>query len=185
MITTAPICTSLMLSGSLCNMLYTIIFPWVITFAIIFGLLIKTKIFGEESNKTARGVSGLIALAVGFFVTAATPVGTTMGNFFINTSGTLMLFLFVILGILLVIGLTNSSFMPSTLASGWKGFLALLIVVLLAWFLLGGWLGGGIGFYALFTRDAMALLIILAVIAAMWYFVGSSEGKPKEEKKKE
>jgi hypothetical protein len=174
----APICTSLGLSGQLCDMLYFVIFPWVLTFAVIFGLLIKSAIFGDDKSKTSRGVSGLVALSIGFFVTAFTAAGRLIGTFFINMSGNLMMFLFAILGILLVIGLTNKEVLPEKFTGIW-GFVILIAVVLLAWFLLGGYLGGGLSFYALFSRDAFAIIIILAVIAGMWWFTcnGECQGK--------
>jgi len=177
---TAPICTSLGISGQLCSMLYMVIFPWVITFAIIFGLIIKSGIFGTD--KSARGVSGLVALSIGFFVTAFVPgYGGLIGNFFINMSGNMMMFLFVILGIMLVIGLAAPKVLPSEF-EGWKGLLILIAVVLLAWFLLGGWLGGRVGISAFFGTDFFALVIILAVIAGMWWFTcnGKCDGKTEK-----
>ncbi|MGC9310277.1 MAG: hypothetical protein ACP5E4_00980 [Candidatus Aenigmatarchaeota archaeon] len=177
---TTPFCANIGLSANLCGMLYNTIFPWVLTFAVIFGLLMKSKVFGE-TGKDARGVSGIIALVMGFLVTAFVPgYGQTIGSFFINTSGTLMMFLMVILGLLLVIGLVNKDYLSNYL-TGTKGLIYLVAIVLIAWMLLGGWLGGGVSFYALFKQDLFALIIILAVIAAMWYFVmGGDTGTPGE-----
>lgn len=163
-------------------MLYNIIFPWVISFAIIFGLLMKTAIFGD--GKDARGVSGLIALAIGFFVSAYSPWGSTIGGFFIASSGTLMMFLMVILGLLLIIGLINPDYLKEYL-SGPKGLIYLVALVLIAWALLGGWLGGGISFYALIKQDIFALAIILAVVGAMWWFVMQGDDGDGKKKKKD
>ncbi|MBN2095452.1 MAG: hypothetical protein JW727_05370 [Candidatus Aenigmarchaeota archaeon] len=169
----SAICSYLGLSGNLCTILYNVLFPWIITFAMIFGLLIKLQIFG--SDKTGRGVSGLIALSVGFFIAAGTPFGSTMGQFFVNTSVGMMTFLFVILGILLVIGLTNSNMMPSSF-SGWKGIAVLVVIVLLAWMLLGG----NMRMMGMSSNDLTALVIILVVVGGMWYFVGQDSGGPEK-----
>lgn len=173
-------CTILGLSGPLCTMLYEMIFPWVFTFAIIFGLLIKSGIFGDD--KTARGVSGIIAVVLGFFLTAFTPWGSTVGMFFINASGITVMFLTAILGILLVLTLINPQLFKGGITT--KMFIPALIVIFIAWLLLGG-LTGGIGWYGSFAgQDLVALLIILAVIGAMMWFVTSSESgdKPKTPK---
>ncbi|MFH1421062.1 MAG: hypothetical protein ABIG30_03840 [Candidatus Aenigmatarchaeota archaeon] len=44
---------------------YEFLLPWLLTFAIVFGLLTKAKLFGDANKK----VSGVIALVVAFFVT--------------------------------------------------------------------------------------------------------------------
>lgn len=180
---TAPVCASLGLSANLCAMLYNVIFPWVLAFAVIFGLLIKTKLFEgkePEKNKTGRAVSGLIALAIGFFVTAYTPWGQTIGAFFIGTSGITMMFLFVILGILVLLGLANVNFMPFNLnkeegdkkITSWLGFLAMLVVIAIAWLILGGNANATFG---MSTNDIIAIILIFAVIGVMWWFIGKSE----------
>jgi len=179
---TAPICTSLGLSSNLCGMLYNVIFPWILAFAVIFGLLIKTKLFegSDETKKTGRAVSGLIALSIGFFVTSYTPWGQTIGTFFIGTSGITMMFLFVILGILVLLGLANVKFMPFGLdkdkegkeKAGWLGFVATLVIIAIAWLILGG---SARATFGMSTNDIIAIILIFAVIGVMWWFIGKSE----------
>jgi len=180
---TAPICTSLGISGQLCSMLYMVIFPWVLTFAVVFGLLIKSKLFEGKDDKsnTSRGVSGLVALAIGFFVTAFVPgYGGLIGNFFINMSGNLMMILFVILGIMLVISLTGVKILNDK-SGTWSNLLFLLGIVVVAWFLLGN-IFGRLSFSALVGQDAFALVIILAIIGGMWWFTcnGKCDGKTEK-----
>lgn len=54
--------------------------PFVILFAILYGLLNKSKIFGE--GKQAKNLNLIISLASALFVLAYTPVGITMTQFF-------------------------------------------------------------------------------------------------------
>ncbi len=185
MVVSYAACTVLGLSGQLCTMLYEVIFPWVLTFAIIFGLLIKTGLFkGQSDDKTARGVSGIISLVIGFFLVAFTPWGSSIGQFFVMASGTTMMFLMVILGIMLVIGLFSPKLLEA--GTGWKGPATLIGIVFVAWLLLGGAFGGGTSwFYYGMWNDIVALVIILIVIGLMMWFVtsGGGEGKDEDPKK--
>ncbi len=182
MVVSYTACTVLGISGQLCTLLYEVIFPWVLTFAIIFGLLMKSKLFGESSETTARGASGLIALALGFFLVSFTPWGSSVGQFFISASGMTMMFLVAVLGIALVIELAVPGYV-SSIKEGKKGLL-LVIIIFAAWAILGG-LTGGVGWYSGFAgQDLVALIIILAVIGVMmWFVMGAGKeqaegGKP-------
>jgi len=54
--------------------------PFVILFAILYGLLNKSKIFGE--GKQGKNLNLIISLASALFILAYTPVGITMTQFF-------------------------------------------------------------------------------------------------------
>lgn len=71
--------------------------PFIILFAIIYGLLTKSKVFGEK----ARGLNAIIALAFAFFImeyALAAPLET----FFAQFAGTTMAILIGIIGFLMV-----------------------------------------------------------------------------------
>jgi hypothetical protein len=172
----APICSYLGISGNLCGMLYEVIFPWILSFAVIYGLLNIVKPFGDGDGDK---INGIVALTLGFFVAAFTPFGATMGAFFTQSAGTMAMFLIVILGILLVVALGGGKDVFGDLrTAGAKGWVFLVLLVVFAWFLIGGWLGGGVSFYSRFGSDTMALALIVLVVAAMWYFVmGKSDDK--------
>ncbi len=183
----APICSYLGISGNLCGMLYEVIFPWILSFAVIYGLLLLVKPFDkDDKDKKGKKISGIVALTLGFFVAAFTPFGATMGAFFTQSAGTMAMFLIVMLGILLVMALANNSALGDVRnKKGPRAWIFLILLVVFAWFLIGGWLGGGVSFYSRFGSDTMALALIVLVVAAMWYFVmgkneGASPQKPKE-----
>lgn len=175
MVVSAPICSMLGINAGACGILYEIIFPWIVTFAIIFGLSLKLNIFGDSKDKTARGVSGLVALSIGFFLVAFTPLGRTVGGFFIWFSGNIVIFLFVLLGILLAVGLTNPKMMPEKFDNKWAGVAAGLVIILFAWIILGG----NPSRFGISMGGLFALALILAVIGGMWYIVdkGGNGGK--------
>ena len=56
------------------NMLgfYDFFLPFILFVAIIFGLLQKNKVFGEENTKS---IDGIVAMCVSFFVINYTPIG--------------------------------------------------------------------------------------------------------------
>lgn len=48
---------------------FAVLLPWLLIFAIFFGVLQKTKILGDQKN-----INAIVSLAAAFFVVAATPV---------------------------------------------------------------------------------------------------------------
>jgi len=60
--------------------LFDLYLPFVILFALLYGLLNKSKIFGE--GKQAKNLNLIISLASALFILAYTPVGITMTQFF-------------------------------------------------------------------------------------------------------
>jgi len=184
MVVSYPACTVLGISGQLCTMLYELIFPWVLTFAIIFGLLIKSGIFKTEDTKTSRGVPGIISLALAFFLVQFTPWGSSIGQFFVAASGTTMLFLTAVLGIMLVITLISPKTVSEEFMKGWKAPVTIIVILIAAWLIIGGAFGGGINwYYTGMMQDLVALVIILIMIGAVMWFVTS--GTKEEEKQKQ
>ena len=52
--------------------------PFILMFAIFYGLLKKSKIFGED--KSAEKINLIISLSASFYVTIFTPVGTSLAT---------------------------------------------------------------------------------------------------------
>ncbi|MAH42992.1 hypothetical protein CL614_04705 [archaeon] len=55
---------------------YDFLLPWLFTFAIVYGLLIKADLFGKVNTK----VSGILAIVIAFFVSAYS--GPLMASYF-------------------------------------------------------------------------------------------------------
>ncbi len=75
--------------------------PWIFTFAIVYGLLFKAKIFGDANAK----VSVALAFVLAFFVTASG--GPQIGAFFMSLFGGAATFIAGILVIVLFITLVG------------------------------------------------------------------------------
>ena len=156
---------------SICSLLYEVVFPWIFCFAVIFGLLLRSKIFGKEDNKTARGVSAIIGLVAGYLIVFG--FGQTIGAFLAGiTAGTVM-FATVIIGIVLLITIINPEIL-SKYEGGWKSWVVIGGIILVAWLVLGG---ATIGFSYQLTQDLIALIIILGVIGAVVWFVSATGDK--------
>jgi len=77
---------------------YGFLLPWIFTFAVVYGLLMKANLFGDKINNR---ISLALALVLAFFVTAAG--GPAMADFFISLfagasafiAGIIVLILFV------------------------------------------------------------------------------------------
>src|SRR3989338_2339844 len=67
---------------------FTSFLPYLFTFAVIYGLLVKTKVLGEDPK-----ISGVVSLAIAFFTIGFG--GPLLGQLFINLSGILIVILFV------------------------------------------------------------------------------------------
>lgn len=79
---------------------YGFLLPWLFTFAIVYGLLMKLGIFGEKVNTK---ISVALAFVIAFFVTGA--AGPQLAAFFINLFGGASVYLAGILVIILFLAL--------------------------------------------------------------------------------
>jgi len=59
--------------------------PFLVTFAIFYGLLARAKIFGEEG--LGKRINALLALVAAFYIMVYTPVGFTVSGFLSNMFG--------------------------------------------------------------------------------------------------
>lgn len=174
-------------SGTLCQMLYEQVLPFLFSFAVIYALVLKTKVLGDEEKRYVRGAAAIISLVLSFFIITTTPyslgLGATFAQLFANVSGTTVTFLVVILGILIVLGLFGIEASAFSDIANWKKFILPGIAVLFVlWVLAGGAMGYGI--YSIY--DILWTVIILGIVLyAVWLVVGGSGGGAPEEKKSE
>ncbi len=176
-------------SPSVCRILYEFAFPWIFCFAIFFGLLLRAKIFGVDDDgkatKTARGVAGIIGLVAGFLIVMS--FGPAMGTFISGITATTVMYLTVIMGLILIITIVKPDWIigtgkgePGKEDTGFKGGHAWALIiglVILAWMIINGYVGGINWFYFGLTQDLIALIIIFIVIGAIMWFINSTEKK--------
>ncbi len=78
--------------------------PFIIMFAIIFGVLMKTQIFGDPSKqKGVKGLNVILAGAISLFVMIYTPVGVTLAQFLSTLFAETLIVIVTLLAIMLVV----------------------------------------------------------------------------------
>lgn len=165
---------------------YEYILPFVLVFAIVYGILERINLFGNSSDDNgsdvAQRVHVIISFALAFFVIAFTPAATTMSAFFINFSGVLALILVSILGAMIVFGLVFRNSDEDDTAGGWftDNWYTLMIVLAVV---AGGLLYVGLGQFpglpsvdaglpAMTTSEIIGVVIIGATLLFLGWAVG-------------
>jgi len=148
---------------------YEFLLPWLLTFAIVYGLLYKANIFGGMNKK----ISGIIAFVVAFFVSLYS--GPAIAGYFATlfTGGSLLLAV-VIVGILFATLLTLGDASKLKGKSLWATLGIVVVLFLIAAsrdFLKIG-----------FSGDMWsAIIIIIIVIAlAVWLVSGGEQESGKQ-----
>ena len=173
--------------------------PFVIMFAILYGLLSKSKIFGNaEKDRKVRAINLVISLAASAFVMAYTPVGITLTTFFANlfTHALIAIVTMVVLLMMvaLVLGLGGKEL---KLETGVKFIVLVLIILVIGIFISSG----GLAFFPgltlgdvsdtpivilpnlnLTTQD-IAIIVLVVLTGLVIWFVYRSGGGGKEGEK--
>ncbi len=143
---------------------YGFILPFIFTFAIVYGLLIKAAIFGKNER-----VAPMLSLVIAFFVTAVG--GPTLAAFFTNLFGGASMFLGGILVVVLLV----------TLVSGGTITKATNLAVIVITVLIGAFLflssssaTGFIGIAVDSTTATLAFALVVILIAI--YYITRPEG---------
>ena len=166
---------------------FAVLLPWLLIFAIFFGVLQKTGILGDKKN-----INAIVALAAAFFVVAATPIVDALNNL-IPAAAYLIV---AALLILMVLGFFVEN-VGSGMVSKWytKLGLAILIIIiflgvidytspanipvvhqLVVFFLGGGSGGGGVPGVPGINEESLkifaAIALMLIVIFGTIYYIG-------------
>ena len=163
--------------------LFSFYLPFLLVFAIFYGLLEKSKIFGE----TGKRINILVALVAAFYVVGVSPASDAITSFFANFfTQTSIVIVTIIAGLMiftLFAGLTGKDVFQG-LSNKLLGAFLLLTIIIGVWIfansgglnLFGG--GGGAGFDLGLSPDAILLIILVAITAIAIWFVGrESSGK--------
>jgi hypothetical protein len=141
---------------------YGFLLPWIFTFAIVYGLLLKLNVF-EKKEK----ISLALAFVIAFFVTGA--AGPQMAAFFINLFGGAAMYLAGILVLILFMTLVGYDF--KKLSGGI--YIIVIIVIAIALFL--GSTGMFVG-HIVIGSDIATLAFWLIIIAIAVYMIAGKSG---------
>ena len=143
---------------------YNLILPWIFTFAVVFGLLVKINLFGDQVNKR---VSAALAFVIAFFVTGF--AGPQLASFFITIFGGASIVIAGILVILLFLAMAGwIPTMQGPKGTGWKAALAILIAIGVLLFLLSS---GVIVTGVALTSDIVLFIFVIVIIVLAIYFI--------------
>lgn len=156
---------------------FRIVLPFLFTFAVVYGIVSRMELFGENTNER---VSGIIAVAAGLFVsnyvvTTGVPINILFSNFF----GALSVVFLFLLSALMVQGITGGEPGDTRFNKAIMFLGALAVVSLfLAW--------GGLGFVfpsgtdiptgTFLTPTTFATLVVILLAAGLiWWVTGSGD----------
>lgn len=135
---------------------FDFLLPFILTFAILWGLLLKTKVLGENQR-----VNGTVSLVVAFFVIGFG--GPALGSFFTTLFGYAVVVLAVILIIALFFGM--SGFEWGKVLDPKVGGIILVGVGIILFFVAAGSLGVRAG------SGVIEIIFIIIVLAAAIGFI--------------
>ncbi len=136
--------------------------PWVLMFAISYGLLLKSKAVGEDKK-----VIGVISLVLAFFVIGLG--GAPLGNIFVGIFGTASVVLAAILVIVLFVGMAGGE--PAKLMES-KNMMVLVagIGLIILFFVISGLTGVRI------DGTVMSVIFMVVIMAvAVWFVAGNGK----------
>ncbi|MFH1127069.1 MAG: hypothetical protein ABIG84_07345 [archaeon] len=146
---------------------FEFLLPWLLFLAIMFALLKKSQVFGEEVS-----VNAVIAAIVSFFIINYTPIGMTLGTFFTTLFGIASIIIAGLLVGILFLGMAGIK--PEELfGKENKTFLAILLgfLALIAFISVGGLSFFNIG------GDLMATMGMLLIMLFAVMFIGKGDDK--------
>ena len=126
--------------------IFNLYLPFVLTFAIIYGILAKVKIFGED--KVGRMVNLIVSVILSLFVIGYTPVGITLGAFFGTMFTRTVLTIVTLLGSMMVLYVLCKMAGVDVLTGKSKMWNALIVVLGALLALVAFVYSGGLSFFA-------------------------------------
>src|SRR3989338_589778 len=146
---------------------YGFLLPWIFIFAIVYGLLIKANLFGNNVNKQ---VSVALAFVIAFFVTGVG--GAQLAAFFTNFFGGASIFL---AGILVLVLFT--SMLAKDKDSNWlhKSMIPIVAVIIIGIALFLG-STGFVGQAWLDSNTAVTIFWIAVIVIAIYLVTREDKG---------
>lgn len=149
--------------------------PFLLVFTIVFAILQKAKVFGEEKKNMNIVVALVLALLVVIpHITGSYPPGADVVDIMNRALPNISLVIVAIIALLLLLGIFGAE--VSGTVSG--GVVAVAFLVVLYIFgAAAGWWGNWQWITSFFGADAIAIAIIILVFAVLIWFITREEGK--------
>ena len=158
-----------------------VMLPFLLIFVIIFALMAKTRVLGEDKKKYNLVVALVIALLVVIpHVLNAYPPGADVVDIMNQSLPQVSLIAVAVIMLLILIGLFGgeAKWMGSSL-SGWIPIVA-FIIILIIFGGAAGWWANWTWFDNFFGAETVAVIVMILVFAIIVWWITRGEGKEKE-----
>ena len=170
--------------------------PFIIMFSIIFGILMKTSIFGSPKDAGVRRLNLILAGAFSLFVMIYTPVGITLAGFLSSLFAEALIVIVTIVAIMMIFYLLFPLIgIKMELKSGVKFLVIIIILIGIGIFISSG----GLAFFpgltfgeisgvpniivpsiGLSSQDLALIVLGLLTLVAFWWIVKGEGGSKGE-----
>jgi len=169
--------------------------PFILMFAIFYGLLSKSKIFGDEKERRVRSLNTVIALVAALSVMVWTPLGISLTEFFSNFFTQILVIFMTILAFLMITYMVvPADAIGELLKNKPEKFILYIFPIALVTALLvflysagrgifGIEAGGGIALPAIAAEELITVVILVLVVLAIWVIIkgeGGAKGRSKK-----
>jgi len=146
--------------------------PFLLLFAILFALLVKTKLFGD-----AQRINALLALIISLYIVAFSPVSGSIGIWFAQIFAALGVTLVSIIVLFLVVGLMVAPWWEQISGSKkwWKILIPLAIIVgflIITSNAFSGMGGGTISIPGVSSADILFIALVIITLLVLWFLIG-------------
>ncbi len=158
-----------------------VMLPFLLIFVVIFALMAKTRIFGEDKKKYNLVVALVIALLVVIpHVLNYYPPEADVVEIMNRALPQVSVIAVAVIMLLILIGLFGgeAKWMGSSL-SGWIAIVS-FIIILIVFGGAAGWWGDWSWFYNFFGVETVAVIVMILVFAIIVWWITRGEGKEKE-----
>lgn len=155
-----------------------VLLPFLLIFVIIFAMLQKTRVLGEDKKRFNAAVSLVIGLLVVIpHVLNLYPQNGDIVSIMNQALPQISIILVAVVMLLLLIGIFGGE--AKWYGSSLSGWVAIVSAIVVIWVFgaAAGWWQGWNWFYRFFGADAVAIVIMLLVFAVIIWFVTKGEAK--------
>ncbi len=156
-----------------------VLLPFILVFTVIFAILQKIKLFGDESKRFNVVIALIIGLAV-VIPHVLRPSENDVVNIMNKAFPSVSLFIIAILAVFLLIGLWGAKPKFTKGAGGWLSLIAIIIVAAIFTYAAGWWGRGYLPNWLYWLDDPgtiTLIVIILVFVIVVGYITGGEKGE--------
>ncbi|MCD6381810.1 MAG: hypothetical protein J7L43_02430 [Candidatus Aenigmarchaeota archaeon] len=147
---------------------YGFVLPWLLVFAIVYAILKKAGIDDR--------INGVISIAIAFFITAYSGIGT----FFVNLLGPAAILLGIILVVVLFFELVGFKIFTNEPKNRYQAALAIGLIVIAV--IVGSVYLGGVQLGGQVSQQVWGVVFIVVMMVVVVWFVGGNKEEDKSKK---